>query len=128
MKHIKRFNNSELNESWRNALLGFILLFSSCDGISVKDKSGNKVSTPDEYTTTGVIKDLTKVPLDDGQTQYIMEIIDDSTGNLIKIRKYALNPFPKDETSGYWWLSSLKSGSHVKVVCNDDDCKVYLEK
>lgn len=126
MKHIKKFE--EVNESWRNALLGLVLLFSSCDSFVIEDKSGAEISPDEEYTTTGIVKDVTSIPLDDGETYYKIKVIDDSTGNLIDIKKYAMNPFPKDETSGIWLLSDLEEGSKVKVVYNDGDCKVYLVK
>lgn len=122
---IKNFN--QFNESWKTFIAGCLLLISSCDSINVKDKNGKSVPIKYDnnnlYTTTGVIKDITQIPMSNS-VQYIFEI-EDINGNTLNIEKYSMNPFPQDETSSLPFASKLKKGSKVKIVCGSD-CKLYL--
>ncbi len=113
--------------NWKGALAGFMLLFSSCDNVTIRNKQGENITKTRDIISTGIITDITKIPMGNSGTQYQITIKEDGTGNTISIEKYAMNPFPDDETPSTWWMSNLKEGSKVKVVCGSD-CKVYLKK
>lgn len=116
-----------LEEGWKSWVAGALLFLTSCDSVTIKDKTGKELPVhyvDEKYTTTGTIIELTKMPMKNA-TQYEITIKDDITGNNIYIEKHAMNPFPDDETPANWWMSNLKEGSRVKIVCRDD-CKVYL--
>ena len=125
IKNFKQFN--EVNESWKTFIAGCLLLFSSCDGIKIHDKSGNelpvKYDNNQQYVNTGVVREITRIPMDNA-TQYSF-VVEADNGNILNIDKYAMNPFADDETSSMWWVSNLKEGSRVKIVCGSD-CKLYL--
>jgi len=125
MNHLKSF--SSFNESWKSIVAaGMLLLTTACDNVLVKSKATGKETSIDDYKGTGVIKEITKIPLKNS-CQYLITI-EDSKGDIVEIEKIAHNPFPDDETPGYFFLSDLEEGSKVKVDCDGDDCKVYLEK
>ena len=124
--------DEEIEESWKNKLMGglagLILLFTtSCDNVSIRNRGGSELKTPNKYTTTGIIKDITKIPMNDG-TQYNIIVDDDSSENIIEVDKFKMSLFSNDETSRFWWTSKLKIGSHVKLVIDDNDCDIYLQK
>lgn len=125
-------DDEEIEESWKGKILGglagFMLLFTtSCDNVSIKNRGGSELKTPNKYTTTGIIKDITKIPMNDG-TQYNIIVDDDSSENIIEVDKFKMSFISNDETSKFWWASKLKKGSHVKLVIDDNDCEIYLQK
>ena len=126
MNHLKTF--SSFNESWKSVVAaGMLLLSTACDDVHIKSKGAEYSKPIDNYKGSGVIKKISKIPMSLNQCQYYITVIDTS-GNEVSIEKIARNPFPDDETSGSWFVSDLKEGSKVNVICNGSDCKVYLIK
>ena len=118
IKNWNQFNES-VNESWKSFVAGCMLLFAaSCDGIKMHDGSGKDVKLPyhnsaHKYTTTGVVQDVTRIPLK-SDTQYEITVLD-VRGIFYRLinGRLILLPMMKLQVCGGY--PSLKRGQRLKL-------------